>query len=97
MKLRGQVDVRQVLAVAGILLTPFGWLGGTIWSKYNAAEDFRREQAEHTRQLGELRSIPGRVERMEKMVEKMADVQTAQSQAHSKAQQEILGLLKGRR
>lgn len=90
----GQVDVKLALAVGGLLMTPASWMGATIWTKHNAAEDIRREQAEHARQLGELRTIPGKVERIETTVAALQDAQAAQAKAHSDAQREILSILR---
>lgn len=97
MSWRGQVDFKGAVAIGGLLLTPLSWLGGTVWTKHGAAEDFRREQAEHARQLKELEAVPGRVERMETTVAALKDAQEKQADAHAAGQREILAAIRGKR
>jgi len=67
---RGQVDLRTAL-VTGTLGLVFSFItttGGIVWTRYNAAEDMRRQTAANTEEIAQLR---GEVRRMAAQTERI--------------------------
>lgn len=59
MKPWGQGDWKSIVMAGMVSLgtTVAGWLGGTVWTRYNAEEDMRRSREEDHRLLMELRDV----------------------------------------